>query len=150
MIHGTVPPEIAALHARYVELSGMDVRLTQAFATMWWQWSSEGYTIDDLDRVLRFLRRKIARGDRQQGALRLSNILDPVRFEEDLAFARAARQPDLPKKAAAAAPPDWAAVTRGLYPDAHLTVWDAVPPEAKARVLAAIAAKNDYPAQETS
>lgn len=82
---------IEALHALYVRLTGMDVRLDMQREHIWWEWTRRGFVEADLQMVVAHLRRGIKAQRRQPGALKFSNLIgQPDFFEEDLAEAKAA------------------------------------------------------------
>ena len=84
---------IADLHAWYCR-NVMQVRLTPEVERLWWDWFRAGYNGPDLRDVIRYIRRQIGVGRRNQGALKLSNLLARTEtgflgFDEDLGLARA-------------------------------------------------------------
>jgi hypothetical protein len=69
-----------------------------------------GFTQADLERVIRYLQREIREGRRNVGALKLSNLLQLDRFEEDLHISRVQLYaPKAPSPTAAPAPSPTAA-----------------------------------------
>ncbi len=87
-------PEMAAavekLHAVYARSTGFELRLDYARIRAWHDFIQAGLGEADLALVVGYLRRKIAAGDRNPGALKFSNLIVQLdRFEEDLALARA-------------------------------------------------------------
>lgn len=89
--------QIEALHGLYVRLTGHQVRLDMSREAVWFEWRRRGFTADDLQFVIRELRAAIARGDRNPGALKFSNLIgQPDFFEEDLAALRAKARPGPP------------------------------------------------------
>ena len=59
----------------------------------WYEWLRAGFTLQDLRRVIGYLQREIREGRRNVGALKLSNLLQPDRFEEDLYIRRVRLEP---------------------------------------------------------
>ena len=87
----SLPPteqKIAALHQLYCQLTGQILSLGFDRQRMWFEWLRLGYQSEHLCRVIRYLQREIREGRRNVGALKLSNLLQPDRFEEDLNISR--------------------------------------------------------------
>lgn len=97
------PEEIAAAHQLYCQLTGQSLRLGFDRERQWYEWLRAGFTLADLRRVIAYLQREIREGRRNVGALKLSNLLQPDRFEEDLNIRRVRLEP-LPRPAAHAPP----------------------------------------------
>ncbi len=87
------PKEIAAAHQLYCQLTGQSLRLGFDRERQWYEWLRAGFTLQDLRRVLAYLQREIRQGRRNVGALKLSNLLQLDRFEEDLNIRRVRLQP---------------------------------------------------------
>jgi hypothetical protein len=85
--------QIAAAHRLYCQLTGQNLRLGFDRERQWYEWLHAGFTLDDLRRVLRYLQREIREGRRNVGALKLSNLLQLDRFEEDLNIRRVRLEP---------------------------------------------------------
>jgi hypothetical protein len=77
------PQQIAAAHQVYCQLTGQSLRLGFDRERQWYEWLRAGFTLEDLRRVIAYLQREIRQGRRNVGALKLSNLLQPDRFEED-------------------------------------------------------------------
>lgn len=89
--------QIEKLHALYIVLTGLDVRLDMARESVWFEWLRRGHTEQDLRDVVAHLRQGIRAGDRKPASLKFSNLINQVDyFEEDLAMARAQKR--IPKK----------------------------------------------------
>jgi len=97
------PEEITAAHQLYCQLTGQSLRLGFDRERQWYEWLRAGFTLADLRRVIAYLQREIREGRRNVGALKLSNLLQPDRFEEDLNIRRVRLEP-LPRPAAQAPP----------------------------------------------
>jgi len=54
------------------------------------------FTVEDVGRVITYLQREIRHQRRNVGALKLSHLLQPDRFEEDLNIARVCLRPPSP------------------------------------------------------
>lgn len=79
---------IKLIHGCYSEMMGGGVLLEANGERLWFDWLKAGFTEDDLKRVMLHIRAGIASGDRQLGALRLSNLLAVDRFSEDLTLSK--------------------------------------------------------------
>jgi hypothetical protein len=80
--------DILRAHELYGQLTGQRLSLGFDRERMWFELLRTGITLDDLARVIGYLQREIREGRRNVGALKLSNLLQPDRFEEDLAISR--------------------------------------------------------------
>jgi hypothetical protein len=100
------PINAAALdqaHQLYCQLTGQNVRLAFDRERMWYELLRTGYSLADLRQVITYLQREVRAGRRNVGALKLSNLLQPDRFEEDLQISRVRLHP--PSSAPAALRP---------------------------------------------
>jgi hypothetical protein len=98
---------IQQAHALYCRLTGQRVSLRFDRERLWYEFFHAGFGEADLQRVISYLQREIREGRRNVGALKLSNLLQLDRFEEDLNISRVqlyAPKPSKPK-AAALSPP---------------------------------------------
>jgi hypothetical protein len=68
----------------YCRLTGQRVSLRFDRERLWYELFHAGFDEADLQRVIRYLQREIREGRRNVGALKLSNLLQLDRFEEDL------------------------------------------------------------------
>lgn len=84
---------IARAHARYCELTGQSLSLGFDRERMWYELLRQGVTLEQVERLIGYLQREIRAGRRNVGALKLSNLLQPDRFEEDLALTRVRLEP---------------------------------------------------------
>jgi hypothetical protein len=75
---------IQQAHALYCRLTGQRVSLRFDRERLWYELFRAGFNETDLQRVIRYLQREIREGRRNVGALKLSNLLQTDRFEEDL------------------------------------------------------------------
>jgi hypothetical protein len=75
---------IQAAHALYCRLTGQRVSLRFDRERLWYELFQAGFNEADLQRVIRYLQREIREARRNVGALKLSNLLQLDRFEEDL------------------------------------------------------------------
>ena len=79
---------IEQAHALYCRLTGQRVSLRFDRERLWYELFQAGFNEADLQRVIRYLQREIREGRRNVGALKLSNLLQLDRFEEDLNISR--------------------------------------------------------------
>jgi len=75
---------ITAAHQLYCQLTGQTLRLAYHRERMWYELLRAGFCLQDLRSVVTYLQREIRAGRRYVGALKLCNLLQPDRFEEDL------------------------------------------------------------------
>jgi hypothetical protein len=75
---------IQQAHALYCRLTGQRVSLRFDRERLWYELFRAGFNEADLQKVIRYLQREIREGRRNVGALKLSNLLQIDRFEEDL------------------------------------------------------------------
>jgi hypothetical protein len=87
---------VADAHALYTELTGQALPLHLERQRQWAQILAHGYGIEDVRQLIHYLQREIRAGHRNPGALKLSNLLQLDRFEEDLALARLRLRPPPP------------------------------------------------------
>lgn len=92
------PTPIDLLHAAYVRLTGLDIRLDLAGyrASLWHTWAHQGWGEPELAIVIKFIQRCIRNNDRgfNAGSLRFNRLIGQIdTFEELLAEARATGRP---------------------------------------------------------
>lgn len=95
-------------HALYCRLTGQRVSLRFDRERLWYELFRAGFNEAELQRVIRYLQREIREGRRNVGALKLSNLLQIDRFEEDLNISRVqlyAPKPPPPPPIPSAPPP---------------------------------------------
>jgi hypothetical protein len=81
---------IIALHAIYIQLTGLTLPLDMHRESVWYEWQRRGHGERELRDVVAHIRQGIASQRRNPGALKFSNLIgQPDYFEEDLAEARA-------------------------------------------------------------
>ena len=99
---------IQQAHALYCRLTGQRVSLRFDRERLWYELFHAGFSEADLKRVISYLQKEIREGRRNVGALKLSNLLQLDRFEEDLNISRVrlyAPKPSNPVAPALPAPP---------------------------------------------
>ena len=79
---------IEQAHALYCRLTGQRVSLRFDRQRLWYELFHAGFSEADLQRIIVYLQREIREGRRNVGALKLSNLLQLDRFEEDLNISR--------------------------------------------------------------
>jgi hypothetical protein len=103
------PVDAAAIgqaHQLYGQLTGQNLRLAFDRERMWDELLRLGYSRQDLRNIILYLQREIRAQRRNVGALKLSNLLQPDRFEEDLQISRVRlRPPPLSQPAPPSPPP---------------------------------------------
>lgn len=115
-----IPTFIRALHASYESRTGYSIRYNMHRERQWldWcEWAGWDWTERDLAIVIGYLRSKISKGDRNEGALKFENLIgSPDRFEEDLNLANEARKgaPAWRPKTTAPAPAKSAGLTNSM------------------------------------
>jgi len=98
--------QIQQAHQRYQLLTGAKLPMAPHRERLWYEWFKAGYRTEDLEGVIEYLKRQIRQQRRNVGALKLSNLLQLDRFEEDLAISRVNLLPakKKPKPASVASP----------------------------------------------
>ena len=85
---GSVPATLQQLHQTYCQLTGQTLSLGFDRERLWFEFHRAGFTVADLVQVVRYLQKEIRHTRRNVGALKLSNLLQLDRFEEDLNISR--------------------------------------------------------------
>ena len=92
----SVPVDAARIgqaHQLYCQLTGQNLSLGFDRQRMWFELLRLGYGLEDLRTLITYLQREIRAQRRNVGALKLSNLLQPDRFEEDLQISRLRLRP---------------------------------------------------------
>jgi len=84
----TVLAQVEHLHQSYCRLTGQNLSLRFDRERLWLEFLRAGFTLLDLVQVVRYLQKEIRHTRRNVGALKLSNLLQLDRFEEDLNISR--------------------------------------------------------------
>jgi hypothetical protein len=84
----SVPVVLEQLHQTYCRLTGQNLSLRFDRERLWFEFHRAGFTLADLIQVVRYLQKEIRHARRNVGALKLSNLLQLDRFEEDLNISR--------------------------------------------------------------
>ena len=88
---------IQQLHQLYGQLTGQKLSLRFDRERLWFEFLRAGFTAEDLRHVVRYLQKEIRATRRNVGALKLSNLLQLDRFEEDLNISRVRLSPVTPR-----------------------------------------------------
>jgi len=99
---GSLPATLLQLHQTYCHLTGQTLSLGFDRERLWFEFHRAGFTQADLLQVVRYLQKEIRHTRRNVGALKLSNLLQPERFEEDLNISRVRLHPPPPQASTAA------------------------------------------------
>ncbi len=86
-----LPPmsaQLEQLHQTYCRLTGQNLSWRFERERLWFEFHRAGFTLADLIQVVRYLQKEIRHTRRNVGALKLSNLLQLDRFEEDLNISR--------------------------------------------------------------
>lgn len=78
-----------ALHTLYCKLTKREVRWSMSERYRWEYWRLKGWGEEELTMVVQWITKRIAKGLRRPESLRLNNLLEPSRFEDDLIDAQA-------------------------------------------------------------
>lgn len=95
----SMPAQLQQLHQTYCRLTGQNLTLGFDRERLWYEFQRAGFTLSDLTQVLRYLQKEIRHTRRNVGALKLSNLLQLDRFEEDLNISRVRLCPEAPPRA---------------------------------------------------
>ncbi len=101
--------QILQAHQLYCQFTGQKLRLDYLRERQWYELLHQGFTLIEVRRVIVYLQREIREGRRNVGALKLSNLLQPDRFEEDLNIRHVRLEPPVrsaPSKPIVPLPPD--------------------------------------------
>ena len=103
--HRVSPAQIQEAHQLYCRLTGQNLSLRFDRERLWFELLRQDYTLEDIAHLLGYLQREIRHHRRNVGALKLSNLLQPDRFEEDLNLSRMRLKPPCPKSKSSSSPP---------------------------------------------
>lgn len=90
--------QLEQLHQAYCRLTAQNLSWRFDRERLWWEFLHAGFTLADLTQVIRYLQKEIRHARRNVGALKLSNLLQLDRFEEDLNISRVRLVPAPPPK----------------------------------------------------
>jgi hypothetical protein len=92
----SLPAQLEQLHQTYCRLTGQNLSVSFDRERLWFEFLRAGFTLADLVQVVGYLQKEIRHTRRNVGALKLSNLLQLDRFEEDLNISRVRLQPPPP------------------------------------------------------
>jgi len=84
----SLPAQLEQLHQTYCRLTGQNLSLRFDRERLWFEFLRAGFTLAELTQVVGYLQKEIRHARRNVGALKLSNLLQLDRFEEDLNISR--------------------------------------------------------------
>ncbi len=90
----SLPAQLEQLHQTYCRLTGQNLSLGFDRERLWFEFLRASLTLADLCQVVRYLQKEIRHTRRNVGALKLSNLLQLDRFEEDLNISRVRLSPE--------------------------------------------------------
>ena len=96
--------QLVQLRQTYCRLTGQALAWRLDRERLWFEFHRAGFTLTDLTQVIGYLQREIRHTRRNVGALKLSNLLQLDRFEEDLNISRVRLSPEPLKAPAPLAP----------------------------------------------
>ncbi len=99
----SVLAQIEHLHQSYCRLTSQNLALRFDRERLWFEFLRAGFLLADLVQVVRYLQKEIRHTRRNIGALKLSNLLQLDRFEEDLNISRVRLTASPPRPQAPAA-----------------------------------------------
>ena len=112
-------------HQLYCQLTGQKLSLRFDRERLWYEFLRAGFSSDDLKSVVIYLQKEIRASRRNVGALKLSNLLQLDRFEEDLNISkvrlRSAPPSDTPRSKPTDPPPPTPAQLQNLRQQAKAT-----------------------------
>jgi hypothetical protein len=84
---------VRELHELYCHCTDQTLSLRFDRERLWYEFLRAGFSAEDLKRVVTYLQKEIRAQRRNVGALKLSNLLQLDRFEEDLNISRVRLKP---------------------------------------------------------
>jgi hypothetical protein len=96
---------VRELHELYCHWTAQTLSLRFDRERLWYEFLCAGFNAQDLKHVLSYLQKEIRSERRNIGALKLSNLLQLDRFEEDLNISRLRLRPPAPPPKPAVQPP---------------------------------------------
>ena len=87
---------VQELHQLYCQWTAQTLSLRFDRERLWCEFLRAGFNAQDLKRVLSYLQKEIRSERRNIGALKLSNLLQLDRFEQDLNISRVRLRPTVP------------------------------------------------------
>jgi hypothetical protein len=106
MNESSLAPQIQAAHQLYCQLTAQKLSLRFDRQRLWYDFLQAGFTTDQLKLIIAYLQKEIRAGRRNVGALKLSNLLQLDRFEEDLNISTVRLRPASSSGSSRRTPPD--------------------------------------------
>jgi hypothetical protein len=88
---------VRELHELYCHWTAQTLSLRFDRERLWYEFLCAGFSAEDLKRVVTYLQKEIRAERRNIGALKLSNLLQLDRFEEDLNISHVRLKPPAPR-----------------------------------------------------
>jgi hypothetical protein len=85
--------QIQELHQTYCRITSQNLSLRFDRERLWYEFLRAGFKVAHLTQVVAYLQKEIRQTRRNVGALKLSNLLQLDRFEEDLNISRVRLRP---------------------------------------------------------
>ena len=118
--------DLRATHQLYCQLTGQKLSLRFDRERLWYEFLRAGFSAQDLKSVVAYLQKEIRASRRNVGALKLSNLLQLDRFEEDLNISkvrlRSAPPPQSPRSIPTDPPPPTPAQLQNLRQEAKTAI----------------------------
>jgi hypothetical protein len=89
---------VRQLHQLYCQLTAQKLSLRFDRERLWYEFLRAGFSAADLEQTIAYLQREIRAQRRNIGALKLSNLLQLDRFEEDLNISHVRLRAPAPKR----------------------------------------------------
>jgi hypothetical protein len=96
---------VRELHGLYCQWTAQPLSLHFDRQRLWYEFLRAGFSAADLKQVVSYLQKEIGAQRRNVGALKLSNLLQLDRFEEDLHISRVRLKPPVQRLQPAPVPP---------------------------------------------
>lgn len=96
---------VGELHGLYCQWTAQPLSLRFERERLWYEFLRAGFSAADLKQVVSYLQKEIRAQRRNLGALKLSNLLQLDRFEEDLHLSRVRLKPPVQRPEPAPLPP---------------------------------------------
>lgn len=97
---------IRAVHELYCQLTGQKLTLRFDRERLWYEFLRAGFHADELKSVVSYLQKEVRATRRNVGALKLSNLLQLDRFEEDLNISKVRLRSAPPSDSSRSTPTD--------------------------------------------
>src|ERR1700758_5124915 len=116
---------LRAIHELYCQLTAQKLTLRFDRERLWYEFLRAGFNAEDLKTVVTYLQKEIRASRRNVGALKLSNLLQLDRFEEDLYISKVKLRYPPPSSSSHCAPSDPPAPTPAQWQELRRQAKDA-------------------------